>query len=82
MAVMQHPLLQDNFFGKLLIVSFIFTAELHTLILIKFNPYPVGKITEKAVCRSVFLTTWHYIMSAVLKCTPSDCFLTILPTGY
>jgi len=33
----------------------------------------VGKIPEKAVCRSVFLTTWH--------CIPSDCFLAILPTG-
>jgi len=28
----------------------------------------VGKITEKAVCRSVFLTSWH-------------CILAILPTG-
>jgi len=31
----------------------------------------VGKIAEKAACKSVFLT----------KRTPSDCFLTILPTG-
>jgi len=26
--------------------------------------YPVGKIPEKAVCRSVFLTMWHCIFSA------------------
>jgi len=31
--------------------------------------YLVGKIAKKAVCSSVFLTTWH-------------CILTILPTGY
>jgi len=38
--------------------------------------FPVGKIAEKAVCRSVF------ILSAKLtKHTPSDCFLAILPTG-
>jgi len=24
---------------------------------------PVGKIAEKAVCRSVFLTTWHCIFN-------------------
>jgi len=28
--------------------------------------YPVGKITEKAVCRNGFLTTWHCILSAEL----------------
>jgi len=28
--------------------------------------YPVGKITENAVCRRVFLTTWHCILSAKL----------------
>jgi len=26
----------------------------------------VGKITEKAVCKSAFLTTWHCILSAEL----------------
>jgi len=26
--------------------------------------HPVGKITEKAICRSVFLTLWHCILSA------------------
>jgi len=26
--------------------------------------FSVGKIAEKAVCKSVFLTTWHYILSA------------------
>jgi len=44
--------------------------------------YPMGKSAEKAVCMSVFLTIWHYILSAELtKRTPSDCFLAILPTG-
>jgi len=28
--------------------------------------FPVGKITEKAVCKSVFLTAWHCILSAEL----------------
>jgi len=32
----------------------------------------VGKIAEKADCRSGFFTTWHCILSA--KRTPSDCF--------
>jgi len=27
----------------------------------------VGKIAEKAVCRSVFLTIWHCILSAEYK---------------
>jgi len=31
----------------------------------------VGKIAEKAVCRSVFLTMWHCILSAVLTKTHS-----------
>jgi len=34
---------------------------------------PVGKIAEKAVCRSVFSKTQHCILSAELS-TPSDCF--------
>jgi len=33
---------------------------------------PVGKIAEKAVCRSVFLTMWHCILSAEL--TKMHCF--------
>jgi len=36
--------------------------------------YLVGKIAKKAVCSSVFLTTWHCILLFF--------FLTILPTGY
>jgi len=32
---------------------------------------PVGKIAENAVCKSVFLTTWHCILSGG---TPSDFF--------
>jgi len=37
----------------------------------------VGKITEKAVCESVFFTPWHCILSAELIKTHSfrDCFL-------
>jgi len=31
--------------------------------------YPVGKITEKAVCVSVFLTIWHCNFSAELTFT-------------
>jgi len=32
----------------------------------------VGKIPEKAVCGSVFLTIWHHILSAELtKIAPS-----------
>jgi len=47
--------------------------------------YPVGKITEKAVCVSVFLTIWHCNVfltiwhcnfSAELTKTPSGCFFT------
>jgi len=38
--------------------------------------FPVGRIAEKVVRRSVFLTIWHCIFSAKLtkKRTPSDCF--------
>jgi len=32
---------------------------------------PVGKIGEKAVCRSIFLTTMHCILSAELTKTHS-----------
>jgi len=32
---------------------------------------PVGKIDEKAVFKSVFLTTWHYILGAELTKTHS-----------
>jgi len=32
---------------------------------------PVGRIAEKAVCRSVFLPTWHRISSAELTKTHS-----------
>jgi len=36
-----------------------------------FGYIPVGKIAEKAVCRSAFLTTWHCIFSAeVTKSAP------------
>jgi len=44
-------------------------------ILFYFLLFPVGKIAEKAVCRSVLAPNNK-------KCTPSDCFLTILPTGF
>jgi len=37
--------------------------------------YPLGKIAEKAVCRSVFLTIWQ---NALLQ----TVFLVILPTGF
>jgi len=36
-----------------------------------YKAIPVGKIAEKAVCRSVFLITWQCILS----------ILVILPTG-
>jgi len=45
----------------------------------------VGKITKKTVRKSVFLTTWHYIVSAELTKTHSFrlfYFLAILPTGW
>jgi len=42
----------------------------------------VGKITEKAVCRSVCLTIWHCILSAELPKRHSfRLFLAILLTG-
>jgi len=47
-------------------------------------PLSVGKIAEKAVCKSVFLTTWLCILSAELtkKYTSLDSFfLAILPTA-
>jgi len=34
--------------------------------------FPVGKISEKALCKSVFLTIWHCFLSAELN--SSDCF--------
>jgi len=50
-----------------------------------YNDFPVGKIAEiaeKAVCRSVFLTIWHYILSVELTKTHSFrlFFLAIFPT--
>jgi len=36
----------------------------------------VGKIAEKAICRSVFLTTWHCIFTLL-----QTVFLAIFPTG-
>jgi len=46
---------------------------------------PAGKIVGKAVCRSVFLTTWHCIIFSA-KLTKNTLFqtvfLAILPTGF
>jgi len=43
----------------------------------------VGKIAEKAVCKSVFLTIWHCILSAEITKMRSfrDVLLAVLPTG-
>jgi len=45
---------------------------------------PVGKITEKAVCESVFFTPWHCILSAELIKTHSFrlFFGGFCPLGY
>jgi len=45
--------------------------------------FPVGKIAEKAVCKSVFLTIWHCILSAELTkhALLQTAFSAILPTG-
>jgi len=41
----------------------------------EIRTYSVGKIVERAVWRSVFLTTWHCIFECrINKNTPSDCF--------
>jgi len=41
----------------------------------EFQTIPVAKSPEKAVCRSIFLTTWHSILSAELtKTHPSRLF--------
>jgi len=39
----------------------------------RFSPsnFPAGKIAGKAVCRCVFLTTWHCVLSAELTKTHS-----------
>jgi len=44
---------------------------------------PVGKIAEKAVCRRVFLTVWHRILSAELTLNAflQTVCLAILLTG-
>jgi len=39
----------------------------YLLILQDFNLHSVGKIAEKAVCRSVFMTTWHCIWCRINK---------------
>jgi len=44
--------------------------------------YPVGKIAEKAFCRSVFLTKWHCILSADINTLLQTVILAVLPTGY
>jgi len=64
------------------IIVFFKFSQLLTYLLIPQLPlegFPVGKIAEKTVCRSVFLIIWHSIFSAEL--TKTDCFLAILPTG-
>jgi len=38
----------------------------HIIKIVNINTIPVGKISEKALCRSVFLTTLHCILSAEL----------------
>jgi len=45
--------------------------------------FPVGKIAEKAVCKSVFLTIWHCNVSAELtkNALIHTVFLVFLPTG-
>jgi len=53
-----------------LVSSKFFQSYLYTNNIIKSQWAKSPKIAEKAVCRSLFL-----------KCTPSDCFLAILPTG-
>ena len=39
---------------------------------IKINTNPAGKIAEKAMWRSVFLTIWHCILNADSTKTPSS----------
>jgi len=39
--------------------------------------FPVGKIAEKAVCKSVFLTIWQLTKNALIH----TVFLVFLPTG-
>ena len=48
-----------------------------------YNVIRAGKIAEKAMWRSVFLTIWHRILNADLTKTPSSSvtFLAILPAG-
>jgi len=48
------------------------------------TPQPVGKITEKAVCGSVFFDIWHCILSAEVTRNTllPTIFLAILPTGH
>jgi len=50
----------------------------------KTSLYPVAKIAEKTVCKSVFLTAWHCICSAELIKTHSFSlfFRRIFPLGY
>jgi len=44
--------------------------------------FSVGKIAEKPICRNVFLTIWHCILSAELTTHSFRLFfLAILPTG-
>ena len=49
----------------------------------KYTSCPAGKIAEKAVLRSVFLTIWHRILNADSTKTLSSSvtFLAILPAG-
>ena len=41
------------------------------LFLLQIGIFPAGKIAEKAVLRSVFLTIWHRILNADSTKTPS-----------
>jgi len=56
------------------ILSKTLPSELTGHIITNIMKTPSGKIAEKAVCRSAFLTTRHCILSTELqKCTPPDC---------
>jgi len=56
---MEHTLRYSTLFLKYI---FGFINQFSMFIVLTIMYYPVGKITEKAVCGSVVLTIWHCII--------------------
>jgi len=69
-----RKLVQKIFFSICLILYTFYGINVSTIItFFNLQICPVGKIAEKAVCRSVFLTIWHCLQTVSLAILPTGC---------